>query len=67
VLLLKPHEVIVEAAETVGREYGGWQGSGHGPDTVNTGGAVVQTGRLMGGPGGFDIFPNYPNQFKFRN
>jgi hypothetical protein len=35
--------------------------------TVNTGGAVVQTGRLMGGPGGFDIFPNYPNQFKFRN
>jgi hypothetical protein len=28
-----------------------WQSSGdHGPNTVGTGGTVVQTGRLMGGP-----------------
>jgi hypothetical protein len=26
--------------------------------------SVVWTGRLMGGPSGFDIFSNYPNRLK---
>jgi hypothetical protein len=50
VLLLMPHEAVAEAAEMVGGRYGGWRGSGHGPDTVGTGSAVVRTGRPPGGP-----------------
>jgi hypothetical protein len=50
--------------EPVGSEGVGGQGSGRCPDSVGTGGAVVRTGRLMGGPQQFCIFPNYPNWLK---
>jgi hypothetical protein len=38
----------------------GKSGGGHGPNAVGTGGAVVRTGRLTGGPQRFQIFPIYP-------
>jgi hypothetical protein len=43
----------LRAAELVGSKAVGGQVNGCGPDTVGIGGAVVWTGRLMGGPSGF--------------
>jgi hypothetical protein len=60
------------AANTVGGEVTGaskvavaavWRGH-HGPNAV---GPWFWLGGRQVGPGGFDIFPNYPNRFKFGN
>jgi hypothetical protein len=57
-----PHEAMAEGGKALGR-----QGSGCGPATVGTGGAMVRTGQLTGGPQRFRIFPNYPNWLKLGN
>jgi hypothetical protein len=46
-----------------------WQnGCGYGPNVVGTGGAIVRTGRLTGGPQRFRIFFQFiQNWLKFKN
>jgi hypothetical protein len=55
VLLLYPVKAVGKGGMSCGWSGGG---GGHGPNAVGTGGIVVQTGRLMGGPQRFQIFSN---------